>query len=68
MSLSEMKESVKKLTSAELEELALHVEFFRQTGDPVWREEMLRRASAKVGWHSEEEVIAHYERRVAEED
>jgi hypothetical protein len=66
MSLTEMKESAKRLTADGLEDLALHVEFLRKTADSAWRLEMLRRASTTTTWHSEEEVKALQERRIAE--
>jgi hypothetical protein len=66
MSLAEIKESAKQLTSTELEELALHVEFLRHTADPAWRKEMPGRASAAGGWTSEAELKALHERLSAE--
>ena len=61
-----MKESAKQLSPEELEELALHLEFLRQCADPVWREEMLRRATATGKWHSEEDLKALHERQTAQ--
>jgi hypothetical protein len=56
MSLTEMKESAKQLTAAELEDFALHIQFLRQIGDPVWQEKMLQRALSPGRWHFEEEI------------
>lgn len=61
-----MKESAKRLTAAELEELALHVEFLRHTADPNWRQEMLDRSAAAGRLWTQEEVLALHERLIAE--
>ncbi|HEY3902010.1 MAG TPA: hypothetical protein VGM54_25580 [Chthoniobacter sp.] len=70
MNLAEIMEQAKELTSNELEELALHIEFLRRTADPVWWEKIAQRAEANKRWYSEEDLREMFdirEGRVAEE-
>jgi hypothetical protein len=62
MSFAEMKERVKELTPEEREELALHLEFLRQTNDPELRTSAHRAASGRL--YTEEEVEAVHQRLI----
>lgn len=64
MSFAEMKVRMKELTSEELEDLALHIEFLRQTNDSELRACVHRAASGRL--YSEEEVEAVHQRLSAE--
>src|SRR4051812_49194732 len=68
MSLSEIKDEVRHLTVAELDELAKCIRVARLQHDPDWLERAVA-ANARMdvnGGHSSEEIIALHERLCAE--